>query len=278
MIYADTSFNFVFGTLVVTGPASVSRGQTAQFTASIGGVTYSNVTWSRSGAQGSINSTGLYTAPNSITDATITITATPIDSGGSAGTADLDLVQLIDPIRFYANQVSTLTDGNGNVWSMHPGPCSTIGTGTIYTGDPGPISGLPVSGQQNLYIGLVYRTSAGTIGYSCPVPNGIYQVLFKHANAQSTNLKSKFNLKLEGVTVAANFDVTAQAGAVLTAVDRTYQVVVADGALTIEADGVANSGQQIWAMLMGIQILDQGPVPARAVITGGAISGGVRLQ
>lgn len=280
-VYAETTFNFAFGTVTVTGPTSVSRGQTAQFTATIGGVSYTNVTWSRSGAQGSINSSsGLYSAPASITDATIVITATPVDAGGSAGTANLDLNQVIDVIRFYANTTSTLTDGNGNLWSRHPGPCTTIGTGTIYTGDPGPITGEAVSGQDNLYIGRFYRSSTGTIGYSCPVPNGVYSILFKWANAQSTNLKSKFNLKLEGTTVAANFDVTAEAGAVLTALDRTFTTTVLDGALTIEAEGVANApSQQIWAMLQGIQITDLGPIPDNSAISGGVtLSGGARIQ
>lgn len=282
MVYAEVTFDFVFGTVAVSGPASVSRGQTAQFSASIGGVSYTNVTWGLTGAQGSVNpSTGLVTAPGSISpNETVVVTATPNDMGGSAGNANLDLVQLIDTIRFYANSSSNLTDGNSNVWSTHPGPCSTIGSGTIYTGDPGPISGLPVSGQQNLYIGRFYRGSSGTIGYSCQVPNGRYRVTFKHANAQSTNLKAKMNLKLEGVTVAANFDVTAAAGAVLTAFDHTYTTVVTDGALTIEAEGLSNApSQSLWAMLMGIQIEDLGPIVGQAIISGGVtLTGGVVVQ
>lgn len=263
MVYAEVSFDFVFGTVVVSGPASVSRGQTAQFAASIGGVSYTNVTWSRSGAQGSINSSGLYSAPSSITDGTITITATPVDPGGSAGTANLNLVQLIDPIRVWSASLSNVLTENGRTWDVWPGVCTASGTTPTTFGPSATISGVPFAGQEPLYKDRKYLTGAGTFGLDCPVPNGVYSVLFKWANASATNHKTKFNVVLEGTTVASGFEITVEAGGVLIAVDRTYTTVVTDGVLSISVVGVSNAPSQIiWSQLNAFEITDQGPVSA----------------
>lgn len=261
MTYAETSFDFVFGTVTVSGPTSVSRGQTAQFSASIGGVAYTNVTWSRSGVQGSINGSGLYSAPGSISDATITITATPIDSGGSAANTNLDLKQLIDPIRVYASNLSDLTDQAGRVWLKQPGPCSILGSPTTY-GDNQTINNLPDPLQEPIYEWRLYRTSAGTIGYDCPVPNGRFDVMFKWANANAVNFKTKFDLQLGSVTVAPDFQITVEAGGVLIALDRTFSTVVTNGVLSIRLVGKSNAPNQLaWVWLQGVQIEDKGPVP-----------------
>lgn len=260
MIYAETTFNFAFGTVVVSGPSSVSRGQTAQFTANIGGVAYTNVLWIRSGSQGSIGPTGLYSAPGSIVDGSITITATPLDPGGSDGTANLNLQQLIDPIRVYASNLADLTDQAGRVWKKQPGPCTVVGSPTTYA-DGQTIANLPDPLQEPIYEWRMYRTSAGTIGYDCPVPNGRFDVIFKWANANALDFKTKQDIQLEGVTVATDFEITVEAGGVLIALDRTFSTVVTDGVLSIRLVGKANAPNQLaWAWMQGIQILDLGPV------------------
>lgn len=256
MVYAEVTFDFVFGTVSVTGPASVSRGQTAQFAASIGGVSYTNVTWSRSGAQGSINSSGLFSAPSSITDGTITITATPTDAGGSDGTADLDLVQLIDPIR--VNAAYTGLTENGRVWETDPGPCTRTGNSNN-AANGGTITGLAVPEQEPLYDTPRYTTSAGTLTYTCPVPNGLYNVRLMFANNNAADYKSRQNILLEGVQRASNFEVTTAAGGVLLAVDLNYQVTVTDGFLTMDFVGVSNAPSQIvWALICAFEITDLG--------------------
>lgn len=258
MIYAETSFDFVFGTVTVTGPTSVSRGQTAQFAAAIDGVSYTNVAWSRSGTQGSINSSGLYSAPGSIIDGTITITATPIDAGGSAGNANLNLVQLISPIR--VNAAWTQLVENGRTWSADPGPCTLSGT-TFANANGGTIAGLAVPEQQSLYNTPRFTTASGTISYSCPVPNGAYNVVLKFANNSATNYKSKQHIDIEGVRRATDFEITTAAGGVLLPVDLTYQVIVSDGAMTLQFVGVSNApSQTMWATICAFELTDQGPV------------------
>lgn len=260
MVYAETSFDFVFGTVVVSGPASVSRGQTAQFSASIGGVAYTNVRWGRSGSQGSINSSGLFTAPESIVDGTTTITATPIDAGGSAATADLDLLQLIEPIR--VNLAWNQLIENGRTWQADPGPCTLTGT-TSANANGGTVTGMPAPEQLTLYNTPRFKTSSGTFTYACPVPSGNYQITLKWANNNATNYKAKLHIDVEGVRKITDFDVTAEAGGVLLAVDRTVYATVTDGSLTLDVVGVSNAPSQImWAVLNAFEILDLGPVAA----------------
>lgn len=275
MTYGETSFDFVFGTVTVSGPASVSRGQTAQFSASIGGVAYTNVTWSRSGTQGSINSSGLYSAPSSIVDGTITITATPIDAGGSAGNTDLELNQLIDPIR--VNLAWTALTENGRTWQADPGPCTLTGT-TSAAANGGTVTGMPAPEQLPLYNTPRYKTSSGTFTYACPVPSGVYQVTMKWANNNATNFKAKLHIDIEGNRKITDFDVTSEAGGVLLAVDRTVYATVTDGSLTLDVVGVSNAPQTMWAVLNAFEILDLGPVPGNARITGGVTITNGRVQ
>src|SRR5205823_6151080 len=62
---------------VSPGTATLTASQTQQFTATVSGTTNTAVTWSISPNTGSISSTGLYTAPSSITSTqTVTVTAT----------------------------------------------------------------------------------------------------------------------------------------------------------------------------------------------------------
>jgi len=78
------SHSTVNNLMVVPGASSVGVGQTAQFTAFLGGVSTS-VTWTASG--GTISGTGLFTAPAAA--ASVTITAT---SGTNTGTTTVNVV------------------------------------------------------------------------------------------------------------------------------------------------------------------------------------------
>lgn len=67
-------------TISVTPPsATLTGGQTAQFTASVSNTTNTAVTWSINPGAGTISSSGLYTAPSSVTSQqSITVTATSV--------------------------------------------------------------------------------------------------------------------------------------------------------------------------------------------------------
>jgi Putative Ig domain len=66
---------------------SVSSGGTQQFTATVNGTSQTSVTWTASA--GTINSTGLFTAPAVTANTNVTITATSLANSASTGSASL---------------------------------------------------------------------------------------------------------------------------------------------------------------------------------------------
>jgi hypothetical protein len=72
--------------------ATLTAGQTQQFTATVTGTTNTAVTWSISPSVGSISATGLYTAPASITSSqAVTVTATGVADATKSGSATVNL-------------------------------------------------------------------------------------------------------------------------------------------------------------------------------------------
>ena len=74
---------------VVVSPATatVFRGQTQQFTATVSGQADQTVIWSLDGYSGSIDSTGLYTAPSNFDGQTASVIATSKAAPSASGTA-----------------------------------------------------------------------------------------------------------------------------------------------------------------------------------------------
>jgi uncharacterized protein YjdB len=72
--------------------ATLSQGQTQQFTASVSGSANTSVTWKLSAALGTITSNGLYTAPSSISSAqSVTVTATSVADPSKSASAVITL-------------------------------------------------------------------------------------------------------------------------------------------------------------------------------------------
>lgn len=84
------------GVSVVVSPstASVVVGQTQQFTATVTGTTTTSVTWSVTGG-GSINTSGVYTAPATVPAGAVTVTATSQDGSNTTGTATVTITPAI---------------------------------------------------------------------------------------------------------------------------------------------------------------------------------------
>ena len=67
------------------------------------------------------------------------------------------------------------------------------------------------------------------------MPNGAYDVILKFAEPMfSAPNQRLFNVAINGSQVLTNFDIFAQAGASLTAVDETFPVTVTGGQITIQ--------------------------------------------
>ena len=86
------------------GTASLGQGKTQQFTATVSGTSNTGVTWSRNPAVGTISTSGLYTAPSSITSQqTVQVTATSVADPTKSASA---IVTLNPPVSQSAYSVS----------------------------------------------------------------------------------------------------------------------------------------------------------------------------
>jgi len=274
---ADYTFDFTFGTISVScSSTDVSRGQSTICTAYIGGVTYSAVAWARSGSQGTISSTGVYTAPGSVTDATISITATSIAVPAENGSTNIDISQLIPSIYVNAGQtLDSYTDGLGIVW---PADNFTWTASTQAYGDEAAsISGV-TDGREETYQYQRYRYQSEAFSFaSSPVPNGYYRVTLMFAEFRSTVQNTPMNIEVCGKRVATNFDPVALAGAVRTAYNTTVYSSCTAGNIVITFTGLTAMGSSYGAFISGIIIEDLGPM-TKPVIGGIGARGGIKVQ
>lgn len=297
---ADLSFDFVFGTIVVTGSvASVFRGQTAQFNAAINGVSYTAVTWSRSGSQGSINSSGLFTAPGSISpDETIIITATSTHDVSQAGTANLGIAQLRPTIYMNAGSYpytnNRFTDGAGITWIndevgitevapsdlpvTHYRASTENGNsdfGTTVTHGPGCDANASTNRKQ-VYLSYRYDyvTETAQWGWVFTVPNGRYRLRVKFLTPAAINYTQ--DIRVQGVVWQDDLNTFSLTGGVFYCADLETIALVTDGTLTLTFAPVSGGGGTVAS---GVELEDLGPIAGQVKTTGGVtISGGARLQ
>jgi uncharacterized protein YjdB len=121
--------------------ATMYAGTTQQFTATVTGTTNTAVTWSTNNGLGSISSSGLYTAPSSVSSpATVIVTATSQADSTKSGSSTITI-----------NPTTTTT------------PTSSGGTAASYSFDSASISGSTVlDGSGNRLNGLLSNTTAVT--------------------------------------------------------------------------------------------------------------------
>jgi thermitase len=216
---------------IAPGSVTLSGGQAQQFTPTItGGSSTLTVAWSMSPAVGTL-SNGLYTAPATVT-ATQTINVTATLSSGATATAAVTLAapppatapatSSFTPIRLDAGG-GAYTDVSGNFWNSD---YDYIGGNTAQTGAT--VSGTTAS--------VIYQTCRwGTFSYQFAVPNGGYTVTLKFAEIYFSNAGSRmFNVSINGTQVLTNFDITAQAGGALKALDKSFPVTVTNGQISVQ--------------------------------------------
>lgn len=118
--------------------ATLTPGQTQQFSASVSNASVNTVTWSITPATGSIDQTGLYTAPAVISvSAKVTVTATAAADASKSATATITLNPVLDvgtgaPTATLQNQFlnSFFRNGFNSLVSLPPiGNVKTLGTG-----------------------------------------------------------------------------------------------------------------------------------------------------
>jgi RHS repeat-associated protein len=225
---------------------TLSAGQTQQFTVTQPGGTNPSVTWSITpGNLGTISSTGLYTAPASISAAaTVTVTAVSTTNTNVVGTALITLSPTAAS-SFPALRINsggpTYVDPAGRVWVADTGFATTCG------GNGYPIGFVAPTGLDGEYADALTCNSGTSpqITYQIAVPNMEYLVTLKFAEPSagcgagcrifSAAVNGQTNSVLERVDVAAN------AGGSQLAWDAPpFPVSVNNGQITIAFSGINN--------------------------------------
>jgi hypothetical protein len=170
------------------------------------------------------------------------------DAGATSDSGDGGTVAPFTTIRVAAGQTSAVTDGKGQSWSAD----------TSYTGGTAAVETTQVSiantDSPALYNGQRYGNPS--FSYVFTVPNGTYTVTLKFAELYVTAAGQRlFDIVIDGTTVETAFDIYATAGAMNTAVDRSYPVTVSNGQIEIDF----NQGTIQFPKVDAIQIAQGSP-------------------
>lgn len=174
----------------------------------------------------------------------------PTDAGVLADSpaGDTGTVAPFSTIRVAAGQTSAVKDAHGNSW----------GADSSYAGGTAAVESTPVSiantDSPALYNGQRYGNPS--FSYAFAVPNGTYTVTLKFAELYVTGPGQRlFDVVLDGTTVESAFDIYATAGAMNTAVDRSYPVAVSNGQIKLDF----NQGTVQFPKVDAIQIAQGSP-------------------
>jgi hypothetical protein len=144
------------------------------------------------------------------------------------------------------------TDTVGNAWAADSG----------YNGGSTFAPGIAVSGTTAPGVYQTQRWNYGSLIYSLNVANGNYVVNLKFAELWVKAAGQRvFNININGQRVLSNFDIFAAAGAFAKAVDKSFQVSVSGGLLTIEMAGVVEN-----PTVCGIEVLKAATTTPKTVI------------
>ena len=172
-LYVPVDFRYTVSVTLGVSPTAVNlfNSQSQQFTATLTGNSNTSVTWSISPNVGSISSTGLYSAPTSITtQQNVTVTATSVAAPSVFATATVSLYPPAPPSITQQPQNSTVAVGQTATFSV-----SALGAGLSYQWQSealGAGSFSPISGATS----STYTTPAATLTnngtqYECVVTN-----------------------------------------------------------------------------------------------------------
>ena len=221
---------------------NLSERQSLQFSALIPGTSNPAVTWSIAPANlGTITTTGLYTAPSSITASTpVTVIAASVASPGTSGASVVNLSPT-DPNSFTTIRLNSggpaYTDPAGRVWA----PDSTVAPSCSSWFGASAFSFTPPAGLDGEYSD---GRACSNLGYQFSVPNMNYVVTLKFADPTYANAGQRvFDVSLNGVTNNAltNIDIAARAGGQYKPWDLSVPVMVTNGQINIAFTAIVDS-------------------------------------
>jgi len=233
--------------------------------ASLGGTAYSNVQWSITPQVGSINGSGLYTAPDVLAaDTAITVTATSTNGSGTSGTAVVTVRANPPAIRINCGHFASVTDSSGNVWAADNGWTNINPSApSSHLGECCATFSNVAAADQPIYQTATYTdpyaNPLSDFYYSFPLPNGMYRVTLKLGsyNAHGTVGQYVMNVLANGTTVLSNFDLVQAAGGNFIAADQSFDVSVTGNVLRLDFQHVGKGLAQV----NGIQIVGEPAAP-----------------
>ncbi len=270
---------------VTVSPSSVSltARQTQQFTASVAGSTNTGVTWSLSSAVGSISSTGLYTAPSTISSQqTITAKATSNANSTKFATATITLSPTgtvsvsVSPssVTLSANQTQQFmatvagSSNTGVTWSLSVASGSISASG-LYTA-PGTISAQQTITVRATSVADATKSATATVTLS-PVGVTVTPVTVSLGAAQS----QQFRATVAGSSnTAVTWSLSTSTGKISTSGLYTAPLsIAASTTVTVKATSAADPTKSATAV---VTLVTSGTIkvnPASASLSGAQSQG-----
>jgi hypothetical protein len=166
----------------------------------------------------------------------VSVTGGQITVQFSSGNANYPMINAIEIVQ------GTATGGGGaSDIRVHAGGAAlTDASGNAWVADNSYTGGATWSTAQtiaNTSTPALYQTCryGSSFSYQFAVANGNYNVALKFAEIARTGAGQRvFNVAINGVPVLTNFDIYAQAGGALRALDEVFPVTVSGGQITVQ--------------------------------------------
>jgi hypothetical protein len=196
---------------------------------------------------------GYVTVPAGATSATFTASAGSIPSGSSG---IVTITATLAGISRTASLACGSSRSSSTIRVNAGGGAYTTPDGVVWSADTNFANGstwsttATVSGTT---APALYQTQRwGQFTYQFAVPSGTYTVNLKFAEAYMSGAGQRvFDVAINGSQVLSNFDIFAQAGGAMKALDKSFPVTVTNGQINI----TFNAGTANWPMVNGIEIV-----------------------
>jgi malectin (di-glucose binding ER protein)/glycosyl hydrolase family 26 len=168
------------------------------------------------------------TFTTSVTNGRLAITFTSV-----VDNAQINAIEILPgvPTRINAG-AAAYTGPDGQTWQADTG----------FSGGATSWSGVGIG--NSLDSALYDSARFGNFTYAVNVPNGVYRVVLKFAETYwSSAGRRVFNVSINNTRVLSNFDIFAQASGADSSVDRTFQVTVTNGTVSIAFSTITDNAQ-----------------------------------
>jgi hypothetical protein len=194
----------------------------------------------------------------------VNVTSGQVSIAFTAGSANWPMVNAIEIVPGVVTPPTTPPSSSFNPVRVNVGGAAlTDAAGALWAGDSGASGGSTWSTTANCTgtnTPALYRSHRwGVFSYQYAVPSGSYTVNLKFAEPVMNGAGQRvFNAAINGSQVLTNFDIFAQAGGAMKALDKSFPVTVTNGQINI----AFTAGSANWPMVNAIEIVSATGAPA----------------